>query len=261
MNHPPPRQPRQALVLPPVPAPTAAMQALAMANQDGRPTLAQFFPAGVNPKTGNTYHHDAFEAVRMVQDLLAVEVSPIVKESSILKCKGHLYQLYMQEHGINMAIIKGAYGYDRKYHSDMKSMDSIHATVINNPAELLFYNDVCLKLRDYVFLYIIPSSSCVKLGSIMSKSMVAFNSSVKNPKHRVCHPLWSNDFVESITIEASDTSLCDGHMYEYCLLIDRMLPGLSAIVTSLDAHHLTHAQLVTMFTNVKNDRLYKWKGE
>lgn len=239
--------------------PTPQQRALAAANGGILP-LDQVFTLDVNPKTGNTYLADATACMDLIRDVVSTFIVNEAKDSTIISSNLYAYESCVQVGVVTKALIGAAYGYDISFRTENATINARCATLTdeNDQLGIQFFNEHFQPLIDYAFNYVIPQNCYVKFSSVQKCNLNSFITSVKKKRKGRCNsPIWSNGGLRSrMPLASTDSAICNGHLLEYVLIMDRCVEGFVDCITC-NTYYVTATENVpTMLANNRQRRLY-----
>ena len=200
----------------------------------GVPGLSNFknFSTAINPNTGQSFFYGAMNCVNIIRDIFNVRIPEYILDSKIIKTPLRNYQKFVWEGTVATALTCCVYGFDVSFDGPNKSYNSrLHACRClqkdGNADPLEFFVNHFKPLVDYVFQYVIPAFAEVKLANFKTQSVPQFTKSLLRPKSRCAWPLWSIKHTKTLKLTPHDSNFCDGHLYEYALVLDRIIPGMA----------------------------------
>jgi hypothetical protein len=246
-----------------IPMPSPEERQAALDSPTGRPPITFSFPPGTNIRTKKTFREEARTAVNLTIELINMGISPLVKQQAVIK---HLdkYERSMEDNGVAQIILCGCYGYDADM-TKYPSQNRIKTMYATNPTEKLFYERCVQRLHNYLFAWVIPQDSPIKSPTVRSMSIPAFHKTIMDRRFRVRNPMWSNAGIqERIPIPPDRGDICAGHLFEWVIFFDAMVPGLVDKINSFNVsnHHLTDDECkVDIAREYGHQRLYQYNGD
>ena len=225
-----------------------------------RPLLKDCVPKGENPHTLNSYLDDAQDVVNIAERLAEVEVFPVnYPAKGPANTNGQLDSYMRNTMAGLLAFALSFAGCGTKKHADWKEVGKIGALKDHpNPVFRKIWRKFLKRLTKYIFEWVIPKSSDIKLGLVEDKS--AYQAWKYAVGKDLCKAsIWSKDWLITVVgLTKVDNSVCQGHCYELALLWDILLPGFHAKVTTPADREkrVTPAEAASYFSGNAAKRLY-----
>jgi hypothetical protein len=129
------------------------------------------------------------------------------------------------------------YGYNQNWSTENSSWNG-RLTLLAGPtttaAEKAFFANHGQALLDYLFNWIIPTlHNSITVDAILRVRVDSFYTTVTRANSRASAPMWSLRYMNSIMrgLTGADSAICNGHYWEYALILDSIIPGFRAKVT------------------------------
>ena len=124
---------------------------------NGMLPLYDYFPGGVNNRTGNSFMQDARNCMAVIHDVLAIKIDSKIMGSTIISSNLLNYESFILEGVIGTACMCAAYGYNQRLDGHMQSFNSMRAhfqalSDNGDGTELIYLNTVAMRFLDYAYI-------------------------------------------------------------------------------------------------------------
>lgn len=228
---------------------------------------------GVNhpSRNGDTFLDVWNQCIAMTTEVLATNVPMVAKRSRIITSNLDGYEHSVKTHIIASTIIGLHYGFDQVLTSDNRSLTAIGshvqtqlniATARERPAALWnywYYHNRVLVCFDFLMKWHIPPQHGILVPDVMKANMQSFHSVMTRSTGRAGKPLWSAALVSTQPLRQADASVCDGHMLEFAILLDRVIYQFERYLPKNGSFILPWENVQNMFELNRRNRLYLWR--
>jgi len=172
--------------------------------------------------------------------------------------------------GIIVRTVLGLYyGFDQVYTSQNASLDIISRSLENRILhainadqlqeavdERAYYRTYVLPLIDFLLKWRIHPNYGIIVNDIFKCNMISFRRLVTRRSGRAGCPLWSRGKLISHGLGQRDSPICNGHMLEFAILLDRVIVNFDSVVPHETSHVLPTENVPAMFQFTRRYRLY-----
>jgi len=173
--------------------------------------------------------------------------------------------------GIIVRTVLGLYyGFDQVYTGQNASLDMISRSLENriqqaiNPDqaqavvdERTYYRSFVLPLIDFLLKWRIHPNYGIIVNDIFKCNMISFRRLVTRRSGRAGSPLWSRGKLISHGLGRRDSPICNGHMLEFAMLLDRVIVDFDRVVPHTTSYVLPTENIPAMFELNRRYRLYR----
>jgi hypothetical protein len=206
-------------------------------------TLADIIPANTeNYHTRHDQRQDAQDLINYLIELDATNIPDRVMDIKLLSRNFPAYQRGVQVNCATAAAHGCFFGFYIVPKEKNKSLVArLHYMVHHNDVDAIrHWNEFCAPVLDFICCNVIPDSFYITWSNLMTGNMMSLRSSygrtTANSIWRL--PVWNSRFILNQPINQLAGNSCAGHMYEYLMLIDQVIPFCSDKVPNRMRHNL-----------------------
>ena len=242
--------------------------------QRGQPVTPQHYNVhlmGLVPgqRDGLTHLQVWETAINMTETVLAIDVPRTARYSQIVSSNLSGYSNAMRVGIIVRTVLGLYYGFDQVYTAQNCSLDSIRSHLQNRIAgaqdanqlaqaqhDCAYFHNYVLRLVDFLLKWRINPTYGIIVSDIFTCSMISFRRLVTRTSGRAGSPLWSYAKLANHALSQRDSAICNGHMLEFALQLDRVMVNFDRVVPQEVSHVLPHENVAALFQLNRQHRLY-----
>lgn len=241
-----------------------ADRAARLANPNYRPPLTDYIannPAQVIPASNISYFQAGQDCIQFIDDLMDSEIDPLIMNNGNIQSNLHQYVTSIEKGLVATVILRTMFGFEQRLAPHQTSIWSYLQWSQQNPnatqADRNYWLHFGQPLCDYIFNFVIPPGR-VNVNRCYQTNVPRLEANLRRKTGRQEKPVWSNEFMRhAFPLNPSHSAHCDGHFFDYALLIDRVIGRFRDRVQNNGGFLLNHQNIVRAFNGQNNQRLHQ----